>query len=211
MKGGFTLLVLMTAFCLNLVGQNFSREDIKVSINGLSDELKTLFEENIDVVVEKFNQFEVPQEMKPIIILVSYKDGKGSIQLGGKFSDQLVNDSVMGRPLAKYFYLFIPWRVFNSVSSYLTTVALQSGRSEILKFEYALTLMKENKDWLEIYANSRGFYSLIRFAVSGKEYEAVTISPAKLNQTYIFSIGETVGLDGKENANHTLCNFLGLY
>ncbi|MFM7856308.1 MAG: hypothetical protein ACKO96_31395, partial [Flammeovirgaceae bacterium] len=210
MKKITPLFILLGLLTFNSWGQTFTRQDFKITITGLSDEIKSSFENNIDVFVDKFNFFEIPEEMKPIQINIAYKDGVGEIQFKTSYTSKLTNDSNMGKPLAKYFYLFIPWRIFNAANSYLTNIALQTNRREVLKFDYTLTLTKPNKDWLNIYASSQGFYTNVHYSVGGKDYETETAVPSNLNRTYIFSIKETTGLDGKNNENYFLCQLLGL-
>lgn len=204
------LLLLLFSLTFSSHGQTWTRQDFTVTISGLSDEIKSTFENNVEVIVDKFNFFEIPGEMKPVQVIVSFKDGLGEVHFKTKYTDKLTNDQNMGKPLARYFYLFVPWRIFNATNSFLTNVALQTNRREIAKFDYILTLNKPNKDWLTIYASGQGFYTNVNFSYLGKVYETETAVPENLNRTYTFTIKETTGLDGKNNENYFLCQFLGL-
>ena len=205
-----SLLILLFSLNFSSHGQTWTRQDFTLAISGLSDEIKSTFEKNADVIVDKFNFFEIPEEMKPVQVIISYKDGLGEVHFKSNYTDKLTNDKNMGQPLARYFYLFVPWRIFNATSSLLTNVALQTNRREIAKFDYILTLNKTNKDWLTIYASGQGFYTNVNFSYSGKVYETETAVPENLNRTYTFTLKETTGLDGNNNENYYLCKLLNL-
>lgn len=228
MKQGFLILTFLLFVSTNAFCQ-FFESDITITTKGLSDEYASRFKENVNIFTETLNQLSVPSSIKPIKMEVIYENGEEYVLVtinynhSEIFSDYSTYTSLTKQwsGFSKGISIYLQEQIFTALSSYKKSVATKGYMmdKDLLKFESATKLKKQNGDWMIFYAynylDSRGFYPHITYKnvhmqISGKTYETETGNTKMLSDMKYFAVGKTTGLDGNKTGAYYFCKFFNI-
>jgi len=217
-------------FCLTTFfahGQ-YTSSDFLISTKGLSPEYSSRFKDNskITELVNVFNQLDIPHDIAPIKIIISYTNGEGNVTAQINYNHEQIfsgntrysNHNSRFSGYGDGISTLLEFQIFEALSQYKKSVATNgfSMDNDLLKFESTVTLKKANGDWLSFYAynyfNSRGFYphtiyQNVRMSIAGKIYDTETPNTKMLNDMSYFFVGKTTGLDGHKTGAYYFCKF----
>ncbi|MFM9839421.1 MAG: hypothetical protein ACKVOQ_14225 [Cyclobacteriaceae bacterium] len=204
MKLKVAFLVITLSLTQNLMAQ----DDIELIVNGFSDEIKQILTANEFRLKDGLSGSKVSLHEK-IKVIITLKDGEGFFNVFINYNPELTNHKDIGKPRGNYFFLALPSRIFSAIAYYNMYVRFKLQRDDLQSFDTNLILTKPNKDYLIVMANGGKFYKNVFFSYNGKKYETETEDYNSL-RNYIFKIGTTDDMSGKQNANYYLAKFLDL-
>lgn len=225
-----TLVALM--FFLNSAYAQFSNSDVTLVVTGLSETSTKKFKENKSIFIEALNKYEIPDEIKPLKLEVSYKNKQGFVKLTVNLDINKIysNDSKYKshgdqfRAYGKVISFYLQDQLMRSLSEYKFAVAREgySVKKDLADFESVLSLKKATGDIMNVYAyNSVGnggygglypyyFYSKIDMRIGGKVYKTECGNIDNLNDYKIFFVEDIEGLDGKKTGAYYFCKFYNI-
>lgn len=218
------LLVSSKSFC------QFTDSDITITTKGLSEEYATRFtdSENKSAFVSILNQLNIPHEIAPIKLTVTYENGAGDVTAEINYDhDKIFSNSQYdshNRQWSRWgtgISFYLQNQVLTALSQYKKSVATEGYMmdKDLLKFESTVKCKKSNGDFVNVYAynylDSRGFYPYtfyknVHISISGKVYETESANTKTLNEMKFFMVGKTTGLDGSKTGAYYFCKFFNI-
>ena len=226
-------LLTVIVFCISnyCALAQITSDDIIITTKGLSEEYASRFKEasKKDIIVSVLNEYEIPENIAPIKITVSYEKGEGEVTAEINYDQEKIfasnstyrsNNRTIGS-LAKGIVVILQHQIFSALGQYKKEVATKNYLmdKELLNFGSTLKLKKQNGDWAIFYAYNRlnyqgfypsTFYNNVRMSIAGKLYETETSNPSMLNDMKYFAVGKIVGLDGNKTGAYYFCKFFNI-
>lgn len=227
MKAIFTITLI---FCLTTSYGQFTSNDIKIEINGLSEEYEQKFRTAAKQIPELLNKLDITSKIKPLTLEVTYEDSEVNYI---RFIANFNPDSVFSewkykqhqRSMQTYgdggVSVFLIHELFSVLTEFKVTAAREgySVDTEIIGFDNVVRLVNKKKDWVQFYSyndmNSYGFfetnfYNQVHFKISNIDYELESNNYRALSQMKFFWAGKTTGLDGKPTPSYHFLKFFNL-
>lgn len=218
------LLVSSKSFC------QFTDSDITITTKGLSEEYATRFtdSENKSAFVSILNQLNIPHDIAPIKLTVTYENGAGDVTAEINYDhDKIFSNSQYdshNRQWSRWgtgISFYLQNQVLTALSQYKKSVATEGYMmdKDLLKFESTVKCKKANGDFINVYAynylDSRGFYPYtfyknVHISIDGKIYETESANTKTLNEMKFFMVGKTTGLDGSKTGAYYFCQFFNI-
>lgn len=218
------LLVSSKSFC------QFTDSDITITTKGLSEEYATRFtdSENKSAFVSILNQLNIPHDIAPIKLTVTYENGAGDVTAEINYDhDKIFSNSQYdshNRQWSRWgtgISFYLQNQVLTALSQYKKSVATEGYMmdKDLLKFECTVKCKKSNGDFVNVYAynylDSRGFYPYtfyknVHISIGGKIYETESANTKTLNEMKFFMVGKTTGLDGSKTGAYYFCKFFNI-
>lgn len=206
------LLIYLLAF--QTFAQELSDSEVTLNVVGFSQEIKDVLIKNKFRLIDGLNKG-VSASHGPYIVTIEYKKETGvQFTVASKYTSVFVNDPQLGKPLATYFYLFLPASIAGAIGYYKVYLNPILKSDEFSKADITMIFKKPkedyfNKDYIAIMLMDGQFTTNVFFSFNGKDYEA-NAKDWKSLERWIFIIGDQKDLNGEYNENHYLCLFLGL-
>ena len=215
--------------------RKYSNKDFVIKTSNLSKEYVTKFKDdkNVDILVSVFNQLKIPTDISPIVITISYEEGKGLVtaeinynheKIFSEYSDYKThNTSILNYSYGTGISVYLQGQIFAALSDYKKNVATNlktwTMDNDLLNFYSAVKLKKSNGDWIIFYAYNRldrrgfyryRFYNNARMQIKNKKYETQTDNIKALNDRKFFFLGKTVGIDGNRTGAYYFSEFFNI-
>jgi hypothetical protein len=223
------LIVLFLTIWNNSYSQ-ISYNDIRVNTSGLSNLYASRFTDSVKLIglVNYLNNTNIPKCIIPISINVRYVNGVGLIVFKINYNKDSIFSDI------RYFRLNNQWRnikngisvclqkqLFEAFVSYKKSVATKTPLDidkDLLNFKISLMCEKSNKDYVlfDIYnfSSNRGLTSNIKnrveICINNNLYYTESDDIKFLDEMCFFSVGKTIGLDGKKTGAFYFSNFFDL-
>lgn len=224
------ILFFLTFTILTAKGQ-ISNDDLVVNIKGLSESYTKRFKnsENLDILASTLNQLQIPQNIAPLTINVTYSNGSGEILAEISFNpNSLYAENSDDDILTKQWTIFSNngisvytfYKILTAIGQYKQAVAKnENGYSmdkNILNFKNSVKLKKKNADWVYFQGfnsfDNNGFFPFYFYTnallfTNGKLTEITAINGRMLNNNHFFCVGKFEGLDGHKTNDYQFVKF----
>lgn len=224
------ILLLLILTLANSVIAQFKRNDFIVKTVGLSENYAKRFSDTtkIEDLALTFNQLRITHVISPMLLTISYKNGVGYVLLEFNYNHEKVfADAIISQHNNEWskwgtgISVYLEGQIFMALSQYKKSVATQNWSidKELLGFESAIKLKKQNGDFMIFYAHNdidyRGllsctFYDNVQMQIGGKKYETEAGNFNTFNKMNYFLVGKTSGVDGNKTGAYYFCKFFNI-
>lgn len=231
MKAKFFIIIVELLILINPIYGQFSDSDVTLIVTGLSETYAKKFKDNKSIFIEALNNYDIPTEIKPLKLEITYKNEQGYVKLtinfnvdkiyttGSRYKRHGDQFRAFGKGISFYFHN----QLMNCLSEYKFSVAREGYlvNNDLANFESVLTLKKSNGDFMNVYAYNRigngyggmfpyYFYSTIDMKIAGKTYSTECGNMKALNEMKMFFVKKIEGLDGQKTGAYYFCKFYNI-